>query len=421
MALNPIVFTEKIVRSFLRYQLTAYPFADERLLGQMRRLLSLDATRNSPLLKGPFVSVSRPFRRGAAVESLIAEGVFHPHMRQRIPAEITHVYGHQDEAIRAIHAGRTTLVSTGTGSGKSECFLYPIVSKCLRLRDENITPGISAVIVYPMNALAEDQLGRLRGLLAGTGISFGMYVGKTPEKEAGVAGIRLPKGSSRADYEARLKAVREEKRSDTVYPAEEVCSREAMRRPGGQPRILLTNVKQLELLLTRQRDVELFAGARLDFLVFDEAHTFTGAQGAETACLIRRLRAFCGRDAQETVCVATSATIVDKENPNAARQFATRFFGVESGAVTTVGEAYEREVWGERRQVPPAIKDDPAKLLAEAVSAVEDPTGGKVREVYRKLAGSDLLEGEWTSRLYEALSGNEIAWQLAELLLKVST
>jgi ATP-dependent helicase YprA (DUF1998 family) len=170
-------------------------------------------------------------------------------MRQRIHKDITHVYGHQDEAIRSINAGRTTLVSTGTGSGKSECFLYPIVSKCLKLRDENAAPGISAVIVYPMNALAEDQLGRLRGLLAGTGISFGMYVGKTPETEAEVAGVRLPRGSSRADYEARLKTVQSEERSDTVYPAEEVCSREAMRRPGGQPRILLTNVKQLELLL----------------------------------------------------------------------------------------------------------------------------------------------------------------------------
>lgn len=416
MALNPIVFTEKIVRSFLRYQLTAYPFADERLLAQMRRLLSLDATRNSPLLKGPFVSVSRPFRRGAAVDALIGEGVFHPHMRQRIPTDITHVYGHQEQAIRGIHAGRTTLVSTGTGSGKSECFLYPIVSKCLELRDENAAPGISAVIVYPMNALAEDQLGRLRGLLAGTGVSFGMYVGKTPEKEAEVAGIRLPRGASRADYDAKLKAVREERRSDTVYPAEEVCSREAMRRPGGQPRILLTNVKQLELLLTRQRDVELFSGARLDCLVFDEAHTFTGAQGAETACLIRRLRAFCGRAAQDTVCVATSATIVDKENPNAAREFAARFFGVDATAVTTVGEAYEPEAWADKRSVPPVAKEDPAKLLAEAVAAVEDPAGAKVRAVYKKLAGKALPDGEWTTVLYEALSRNEIAWQLAELL-----
>ena len=95
----------------------------------------MDETRQSPLLKGPYVSLSRPFRQGAAVDELVREGVFHPHMRQRIPAEITHVYGHQENAIHAIRGGRTTLVSTGTGSGKTECFLYPIVSKCPDLKD----------------------------------------------------------------------------------------------------------------------------------------------------------------------------------------------------------------------------------------------------------------------------------------------
>ena len=125
----------------------------------------------------------------------------------------------------------------------------------------------------------------------------------------------MPAGSSRADYQAVLKNYRDAGRPDAVHPAEEVCSRERMRTPGSQPRILLTNVKQLELLLTRQMDVELFAGARLDFLVFDEAHTFTGINGAETACLIRRLRRFCGRDADQTTCVATSATIVDETDP----------------------------------------------------------------------------------------------------------
>ena len=90
-----------------------------------------------------------------------------------------------------------------------------------------------------------------------------------------------------------------------------------MRTAGRQPRILLTNVKQLELLLTRQQDIELFSNARLDFLVFDEAHTFTGALGAETACLIRRLRASCNAEVGHTTCVATSATIVDRQDPGA--------------------------------------------------------------------------------------------------------
>jgi ATP-dependent helicase YprA (DUF1998 family)/SOS-response transcriptional repressor LexA len=418
MALNPIVFTEKVVRSFLRYQLTAYPFADERLHGQMRRLLSLDETRRSPLLKGPFVSLSRPFRQGASVEDLIRAGLLHPHMRQRIPAAITHVYGHQEQAIKAIHDGQTTLVSTGTGSGKTECFLYPIVSRCLELRDLGAPSGISAVIVYPMNALAEDQLGRLRSLLAGTGIPFGMYVGKTPDLESDVVGIQMPAGTSRADYEARLAEVRREKRGDTVYPPEEVCSREVMRTPGRQPRILLTNVKQLELLLTRQKDVELFSGARLDFLVFDEAHTFTGAQGAETACLIRRLRAFCGREAQDTVCVATSATIADQRDPAAARQFAARFFGVPPENVATVAEAYEREVWAHTRSVPPPPQKDVSVLLADSVRAVdqEDAAGPAVRAVHRQLAGTDLGPGEWPVALHDALSRNEIVFQLDEVL-----
>src|SRR5262245_53413878 len=117
MALNPIVYTEKVVRSFLRYQLTAYPFADERLHEQVGRLRSLVETRNSSLRKGPYVRLSRAFRQGAAVDSMISEGLFHPHMRQRIPDEITHVYGHQEDAIRSIRSGRTTLISTGTGSG----------------------------------------------------------------------------------------------------------------------------------------------------------------------------------------------------------------------------------------------------------------------------------------------------------------
>ncbi len=418
MALNPIAYTEHVVRSFLRYQLTAYPFADDRLHGQMRDLLALDETRRSPLLKGPYVSLSRPFRQGAAVDALIREGLLHPHLRERIPETLSHLYGHQERAVRAIAEGRTTLVSTGTGSGKTECFLYPIVSRCLNLRDDDAPPGISAVIVYPMNALAEDQLMRLRGLLAGTGIPFGMYVGKTPEHEADVAGVRLPAASSRADYEARLERARREGSGETVYPAEEVCSREVMRSPERQPRILLTNVKQLELLLTRQQDVELFAGARLDFLVFDEAHTFTGALGAETACLIRRLRAFCRTDPARTTCVATSATIVDHDDPQAGRHFAARFFGVAGDAVTTVGEDYETEVWTERRFAPPAPGEDTAAILDRAVQAVEDgtSTGTDVRDVYRALAGEELGTGDWPEVLHAALSRNELVFGLNEEL-----
>ncbi len=132
MALNPIVYTDRIVQSFLRYQLTTYPFADPGLHEQMRSLLSLGETRRSPLLRGPYISLSRPFRRGAHLRELAEEGVLHPLLAERVPEDRRRLFGHQEEAIRAICSGRPTLVSTGTGSGKTECFLYPIISTCLR-------------------------------------------------------------------------------------------------------------------------------------------------------------------------------------------------------------------------------------------------------------------------------------------------
>jgi ATP-dependent helicase YprA (DUF1998 family) len=218
----------------------------------MRKLLSLDETRLTPLLKGPYISLSRSFRLGASVSQLVDQGVLHPAMKSLVP--FTDLYGHQERAIRAIRAGRTTLVSTGTGSGKTECFLYPIMSRCLELRDEEAPAGIVAVLVYPMNALAEDQLARLRDLLAGTGISFGLYVGKTPEARGDVAGERLRAGSSREDYRRAFKKAQEERRPTAVHPPDERASREEMRTPGQQPRILLTNVKQpVERRAPRQR------------------------------------------------------------------------------------------------------------------------------------------------------------------------
>jgi hypothetical protein len=419
--LNPITYTERVVGDFLRYQLTTYPFADRRLHDQMRRLLNLEETRATPLLKGPYVSLSRSFRKGAKVADLVADGVLHPYLTNLVPHP--HVYGHQETAIRAIAAGKTKLVSTGTGSGKTECFLYPIISRCLTVRDQQALAGIVAVIIYPMNALAEDQLGRLRGLLAGTGITFGMYIGKTPERTEEVPGIRLPSGASRADYLRSLDTARKEKQPHAVHPSEERVARVEMRTHGKQPRILLTNVKQLELLLTRQRDIELFDGSRLEFLVFDEAHTFSGAAGAETACLIRRLRAYCGRGPAETTCVATSATIADPDRgPEAGRDFAARFFGVNGASVTLVGEEHEPDVWATGRNMPAPLAGDPAVLLRtvlDAVAGVEndgDATVGALQIVFHSMTGSRLDQGRWQESLYERLAANELVYQIAEAL-----
>lgn len=415
--LNPLAFTESVIGNFLKYQLTAYPFQDERLNSQMRTLLQLDHARQSPLLRGPFVSLSQRFAAGCSVASLTEAGLLHPLLTSIAP--FPHLYAHQEKAIRAIQTGQTTLVSTGTGSGKSECFLYPAISQALRLRDAHAPAGISSVIVYPMNALAEDQLDRLRGLLAGTGISFGIYVGKTPETEREIdSSTRMAAGSSKADYEQRVQQVRKAGRPSTVHPCEEVCSREKMRTDGQQPRILLTNVKQLELLLTRGVDAEMFRHATLDFLVFDEAHTFTGIIGAESACLVRRLKAFCGA-AGHTVCVATSATIVDRSNPNAARDFAVRFFGVEADQVTCVTEEYQQDPWRPTGAMPPT-PPDATRLLHDCLLEVEQDGPEQetsIRQLYTTLCQRSLpAPHDWRVALFDALQENPLAALIAQEL-----
>ncbi|HOY68954.1 MAG TPA: DEAD/DEAH box helicase [Candidatus Ozemobacteraceae bacterium] len=418
MALNPISFTEQVVADFLRYQLTTYPLADENLHGQMRSLLCLEESRITPLRSGPFVSLSRPFRRGAEIERLVQEGVLHEGMKAI--AGWPTVRAHQENAMRAIRQGKTTLIATGTGSGKTEAFLYPIISRCLELAEAKAPPGIVAVLVYPMNALAEDQLDRLRGLLAGRGISFGLYVGKTPDEEAGVRGERLPAGSSNADYRARLKQMRDAGDPGTLIPPEERASRAAMRKAGGQPRILLTNVKQLELLLTRGKDVGLFDGAPLEYLVFDEAHTFRGAQGAETACLIRRLRAFCGKSADEVTCVATSATMADPERGSKAGiDFARRFFGVAADRVTLVGEIYDELRWNELRSLPAGPSADPAELLGRVLRAVDLPDDQVVEGLsacLAELGGARLPVTGWQKALASQLASNDLVHALADAL-----
>nr|WP_263429216.1 DEAD/DEAH box helicase [Nannocystis pusilla] len=329
---------------------------------------------------------------------------------------------HQEVAIRSVHRGDTTLISTGTGSGKTESFLYPIISRCLELKEQGAPPGVVAVLIYPMNALAEDQLERLRGLLAGRGIPFGMYVGTTPEDESGVRGERMPAGSTNAAYNERFNQIRAAGHAISLVPPDERASRRAMRMEGGQPRILLTNVKQLELLLTRGKDVGIFANAPLEFLVFDEAHTFRGAQGAETACLIRRLRTFCGRADAEVRHIAASATMADpKGGDNDARDFARRFFGVDGGRVTLVREDYDELRWNERRSVPAGPPDDPHAVLAALLRAVDAPdteVADAISAQLVALGGARLPRVGWQAALAAQLASNELVYQLAAALAR---
>ncbi len=412
--INPIQFASQVNTHFLDYQLTAFPLTDPDLAEQARAMLRGILGR-SPLIQGPYISLSKPFRQGRDLRELAKAGIVHPALPGLAPYPT--LFAHQDETLQQGNAGQHCLIATGTGSGKTEAFLYPLLDHCLRLRDEGAPEGVAAVLVYPMNALAIDQLGRLRRMLVGSGISFGMYVGTTAADEGDLQSVvRLTSGEGRVAYENLAKKYKEHERI-IISPSEErLTEREMAANP---PRLLLTNVNQLELLLTRGKDLGMFLNAPLKFLVFDEAHTYSGAVGAEVSCLIRRLRAFCGKDADDVICIGTSATVTDLNDEGgeqAAIQFAHRFFGIDPSRVALVREQYETTTFPLERHVP-TVPADTADLLDQTLQALEHGDEPMLRAVVELLTGSPLAEElPWSEALYEHLKCNEYVYALSQLV-----
>jgi len=397
MAINPITFANRVNRQFLRYQMTAFPLSDEQIASQASKQIAGEEGE-SPLIKGPFVSLSRAYKTGPSIQELIDKKLLHPALEGI--AKYPNVFQHQFESLSAVHSGNHVIISTGTGSGKTEAFLYPILNECLAMRDQNIPEGVTAVIVYPMNALAVDQLDRLRELLAGTGITFGMYIGSTPYDESALTMQVRPKVNSRESYLAKRADILRKKSTEVVCPFEERLTEQEMQ--ASPPRILLTNFNQLEILLTRGRDLGMFKDAPLKFLVFDEAHTYSGVKGAEVSLLIRRLRAFAGKTADEVTCIGSSATIYDPEDSDAGKKFASRFFGVDLERIVLVDETYEDQKWSKSLYSQSAYYGNGEAFLDRLLMSLEENEPVQIAQVISELTGVELkLTDNWPEELFE--------------------
>ncbi len=423
MPINPVHFAHNVCDEFLRYIFSAFPLTDPDLAAQARKMFERPSSLGIPLVQGPYVSLSRAFAQGDPVADLAARGMLHPVMPGLIGYPTLWV--HQQRVFEAVRRGEHVLVATGTGSGKTEAFLHPIVDDLLRQRDQGVTAGLSAVLVYPMNALANDQLERLRDMLAGTGVTFGQWVGTTPDKERDVAIEQFPSSSRQAYLAERKKrkdaALGENRAARPIAPLEECRSEEDIR--ARKPRILITNYRQLEILTTRWPDVSLFAGAPLKYLVFDEAHTYEGAVGAEVACLIRRVRALAGKTPDEVTCIGTSATLADPDKAKgdheaAAKRFASRFFGVDEDKVTLVGESYVAREWpGGRIKTAPPLGDG-MERVNRLLKAMSDPVDlPALKAVIEELTGQMIDLGEdWARSLFQHLLANEYVYQTTQVL-----
>ncbi|WP_416234410.1 protein kinase domain-containing protein [Lentzea sp. NEAU-D7] len=365
----------KLIKDYRAFTEGGTIIRDERIAGFVKK--DLDAKTQWP---DPWLSLNPFFDSAGTVLELANQGVLHEECARIFQAEKTEggtvcdgrplsLHRHQREAVDAAQSGESYVLTTGTGSGKSLSYIVPIVDKVLKDRRRegaDATKRVRAIIVYPMNALANSQLKELdKYLLDGYGkgrepVTYARYTGQESDE--------------------RKKQIRD-----------------------NPPDILLTNYVMLELMLTRPDDrrslIKMAKG--LDFLVLDELHTYRGRQGADVALLVRRVREACQADRLQ--CVGTSATMstegTAEEQREVVAEVASTLFGVPISPKNIIGETLIRAtgeapetVPAERLRAPDAprayadlVADPLARWIEAHFGLTTDPSGRLVRQKPAKI------------------------------------
>lgn len=284
----------------------------------------------------PLIQINPNYKRSTDVRSLVAQGTLDPVCADIFQAKGTplSLYKHQQQAVALAEAGESYVVTTGTGSGKSLCFFIPIVHRVLSEKKKGDQARTRAIIIYPMNALANSQLEEL---------------GKFMDNVAGAPPVTFAR-----------------------YTGQEAAE-ERKRIADNPPDILLTNFMMLELLMTRQEEVDrrvIDNCVGLRFLVLDELHTYRGRQGADVALLVRRVRERLRPELLQ--CIGTSATMASEgsleDKSRVVARVASKLFAVAIPESNVIVETLERIT------EPSASADCVMPALGTAIDAGLSPT-----------------------------------------------
>ncbi len=258
----------------------------------------------------PLIQINPSYKRGANLAGLVASGALEPRTAEIFRADDAplSLYKHQEQAIALALQGESYVVTTGTGSGKSLCFFIPIVNAVLAEKRTRAAPRTRAIVIYPMNALANSQLEELDKFI---------------QSVAGEKPVTFARYTGQDDHEER---------------------RRISENP---PDILLTNFMMLELLMTRQDELDrrvIGNCAGLRFLVLDELHTYRGRQGADVALLVRRVRERLSPEKLQ--CIGTSATMASEgsleDKGRVVARVASKLFSIEIPESNVIVETLER-------------------------------------------------------------------------------
>ncbi len=378
---------QKLLDDYAKYTGSFIRISDNRIRSKVEQEI-----KEGLLWPDPLLQLNPSFEPGSRIDDLVAEGVLHEDCGQifRIKKDLhdlgkpMRLHWHQDRAIRIAQQDEPYVLTTGTGSGKSLSYIVPIVDYVLK---SGSGQGIKAIVVYPMNALANSQREELDKFL-----NRG-FDGRVPL----VSFARYTGQESEAERECIL---------------------------NDPPDILLTNYVMLELILTRIRENKLVDHAgKLRFLVFDELHTYRGRQGADVSLLIRRCREAFRSKAMR--CVGTSATMAStgttEQQARVVAEVATKIFGEEVKPENIVGEKLKRstrEYDFQETEAKSALRkslENNGEFPDEHESFVQNPLASWIEDTFGLIREKDT--GYLVRQSPTALKGKDgAAEQLAKLV-----
>lgn len=367
--IDPVTLQNDLKSTLSRYISTAIPISPNYPV--LKTSVFKELNENLRIVEGPFVEAMTDFEKGASLEDLVNQKILHRGLSKLSSEEFTRkLHLHQERAIwQIVKDNKNTIVATGTGSGKTECFIYPLIHDILETNPER-QAGVRAIIVYPLNALANDQLfSRLIPMVCGSlsefGITVGRYTGDTEDKEEDL----LRKEAAEND---RIR----EMFPDGEIPTNWRMGRQSMLR--NPPNILITNYAMLEHLLLLPRHAPLFNGCDIRYIVLDEIHTYAGAQATEVAILLRKLKTrFCKNSSPK--CVGTSASLSDApDDLEKVSEFASKLFDAPF-ELPVLGKRHLHSAF-EDRQLKILVNNSDWAILGKVISKIRELSDPRVQD-----------------------------------------
>jgi ATP-dependent helicase YprA (DUF1998 family) len=382
--LDPIAAITQPREDFIRYLLTAYPIKDPKLRQKLKDKLEQPGI----VWQHPYLEGSQPYQAGSSIAELVEAGILHSGITDLFPKRPLHE--HQQAAIAAVVQNQQNIVvATGTGSGKTECFLVPMMDRLLKEEDGLATSGVRALILYPMNALVNDQVKRLRQILCQQDpnrplIRFGFYTSRT-ETDPQDAQDSLRTELSSYDRKELLSLFTETEQTqlnlstpdrlvnaavEKIQEVQALSRKEIWDKP---PHILVTNYSMLEHMLIRPKErTQIFKASSNTFntLIVDEAHTYDGSTGTEVSMLLKRFKVAVGQEKGHIRGIATSASLGDRSKDPDVLEFAKALFDEKFAQVIRGNRQEATFRLGQPYKLPPDWQDQD---ILETLSILQIP------------------------------------------------